>query len=84
MFSLPAFIPVVFEVTVLFAGLASFAAVLVFCRLPRVNPPILDPDLTSHKFALYIPSNDNGYEEGKATEYLKSLGATDVRSFSEF
>ena len=83
-FSLPAFIPIVFEVTVLFAGLMSFGAVLILCRLPRVNPPILDPDLTSHKFALYIPSNDTGYSESKAKEFLSGIGAKDVREFSEF
>ncbi|MCB0393720.1 MAG: DUF3341 domain-containing protein [Bdellovibrionales bacterium] len=84
MFSLPAFIPVTFELTVLLAGLSSFAAVLVFCKLPQINPPILDPDLTSHKFALFIPSVDPQYSEDKCKQFLSSTGAKDVRTYSEF
>lgn len=83
-FSLPAFVPVMFELTVLFAGLATFGAVLFFCKLPKVDPPIIDPDLTSHKFALFIPENDVGYESGKAESFLKSIGANDVRRIAEF
>ncbi len=83
-FSLPAFIPVTFELTVLFAGLSTFGAVLYFCKLPKVDPPIIDPDLTSHKFALFIPANDVGYSSDKAEAFLKSIGANDVRPVAEF
>lgn len=83
-FALPAFIPVTFEVTILLAGLASAAAVLILCRLPRINPPIMDPDLTSHKFAIYIPANDSQFNESRCLEFLKSLGANDVRKYAEF
>ena len=62
-FSLPAFIPVIFECTVLFSALASVAALFYACDLPRVNPPILDKDLTSHKFALYCPVKENSEDE---------------------
>ena len=62
-FSLPAFIPVIFECTVLFSALASVAALFYACDLPRVNPPVLDKDLTSHKFALYCPLDENSEDE---------------------
>ena len=62
-FSLPAFIPVIFECTVLFSALASVAALFYACDLPRVNPPVLDKDLTSHKFALYCPLEGSSEEE---------------------
>ena len=83
-FSLPAFIPIVFEVTVLFAGLASFGAVLVFCRLPQVNPPILDEDFTDHKFALFIPKEDAKFSDVESGRFLESLGATNVRKYERF
>ncbi len=83
-FSLPAFIPVIFELTVLFAGLSTFAAVLFFCRLPKVDPPILDEDLTSHRFGLFIPQGDVGYDAAKAEAHLKSVGAAAVKKVSEF
>ncbi len=79
MFSLPAFIPVIFEMTILFGALVSVAGMLWLCGLPKVDPPVIDPDLTSHKFALFIPENDDGYNEQKASDHLKSLNAKDVR-----
>lgn len=78
MFSLPAFIPVTFELTVLFSALCTIAGMLWLCDLPKVDPPIMHPDLTSHKFALFIPVNDHGYDESKAKEFFKSMGATEI------
>ena len=51
--SLPAFIPVIFELTILFAALSSIAALLYACGIPRKSSP-LDPAVTSHKFAVFI------------------------------
>lgn len=75
-FSLPAFIPVVFECTVLFSALASVAALFYACDLPRMNPPILDKDLTSHKFALYCPTLNNSVDEVK--QVFKKCGVEKV------
>jgi hypothetical protein len=80
MWSLPAFIPVIFELTILFAALSSVAALFLICGLPKVDPPVIDPDLTSHKFALFIPEDDVGYESSKVEAFLKELGADEVRS----
>lgn len=78
-FSLPAFIPVMFELTVLFAALSSVAALFVVTKMPRVNPPVIDPDLSSHKFAIFIPYNDTGYDEARIESMFKELGATEVK-----
>ena len=75
-FSLPAFIPVIFECTVLFAALSSVAALFYACDLPRVDPPLLDKDLTSHKFALYCPKEQNSEEEVK--KIFEQLGVKEV------
>ena len=83
-FSLPAFVPIIFEVTVLLAGLASFGAVLLLCRLPRINPPILNLDLTCHKFALYISENDPSYNSSQAKKHIESLKPTGAEFYKEF
>lgn len=83
-FSLPAFIPVMFELTILIGGLSTVGALFAVCRLPKVDPPIIDKDLTSHKFAIFIPENDVGYDVSRAEGHLKSLGATEVRQVAEF
>lgn len=42
--SLPSYIPIAFETTVLFASLAAFVSVLVFSGLPRLHHPVFDLD----------------------------------------
>lgn len=83
MWSLPAFIPVIFECTILFAALSSVASMIIINGLPKVNPAIIDPDLTSHKFALFVPENDNGYDAAKIEQLFNDLGASEVKA-SEF
>lgn len=78
-FSLPAFIPIMFELTILLAALSSVAALFYACGIPRMDPPSIDPDLTSHKFAVFIPYNDMGYDESKIEKMFKELGATEVK-----
>lgn len=59
LFSLPAFIPIAFEFTILFAALSTVISLFYVCGLPKVNPPVLDSDLTCHKFAIYAPISKN-------------------------
>jgi len=82
-FSLPAFVPVMFELTILFSALASVGALFAVCGLPKVNPPVIDPDLTSHKFAIFIPQSQRGFDLAKLSDVFKQLGATEVK-MSEF
>jgi hypothetical protein len=79
MWSLAAFIPVIFECCILFAALSSVGAMIVLNGLPKVDPPIIDPDLTSHKFALFIPESASGYDAAKLEQLFKSLGAAEVK-----
>ena len=84
MMSLPAFIPIVFELTILFGALTSVGAMFFLNGLPKVDPPIIDPDITSHKFAVFIPETEAGYTPERAENHLKSIGATDIRRVAEF
>lgn len=79
MWSLPAFIPIIFECTILFAALGSVGTLLVTCGLPKVDPPVIDPALTSHKFGLFIPEDDTGFNQAQAEKLLKDLGAVEVK-----
>lgn len=83
-FSAPAFIPITFELTILFAALSSVAAMFILNKMPQVNPPIIDPDLTCCKFALWIPETETGYNAEKVESFLKQLGAEETRRVSEF
>lgn len=77
-FSLPAYIPIIFELTILFGALSSVGALFVLCGLPKVEPPIIDPDLTSHKFALFIPNGVSG-DAAKLEKLFRDLGASEIK-----
>lgn len=80
MWSLAAFIPVIFECTILLAALSSVLAMIITNGLPKIDPPIIDPALTSHKFALFIPFDAKNYDAKKIEDLFKSLGATEVKA----
>ena len=82
-FSLPAYIPVVFELTILLGALCSVGALFVLCGLPAVDPPIIDPDLTSHKFGLFIATGAGGNDSAKLEKLLRDLGANEIK-YTEF
>lgn len=84
MFSLAAFIPILFELTVLFAALCSVGAMFYMCNMPRLSPPVIDKDLTCHKFAIFIPENDVGYNQERIEKLLKELGADEVKKVAEY
>lgn len=83
-FSLPAFIPIIFELTILFAALSSVVALFYHAGMPKIDPPTIDPDLTSHKFAIFVPENDHGYDVVKLEKMFKELGADEVKKVAEY
>ena len=85
LFSLPAFIPVTFELTILLAALSSVGAMFYFNGLPKINPPIIDKDLTSHKFAIWIPDGSSPRQSReKAEKFLKDLGAEEIKRIEQY
>lgn len=82
--SLPAFIPICFELTILFGALSSVAAWAYLCGIPKVDPPIIHPDLTSHRFAVWIPADETGYDEGKLESLFRDLGAAETKRMAEY
>lgn len=82
--SLPAFVPILFELTILFAALSSVAAFAWFCGLPKIDPPVIDPDLTSHKFAVFVSEDDAAYDAAKIEQMLRAAGATEVKKMAEY
>ena len=78
MWSLPAFIPVIFECTILFGALSTVAALFYICRIPYLNPPLIDKDLSSHKFALFFRLSEKKDSTEELSRLLKSLSAEKV------
>lgn len=79
-FSLPAFIPVTFEFTVLIGGLSTVAALFVRARMfPGAEPDLPAAGITHDKFVLAIDKSDTTLDYGKVKIFLQEQGALDVR-----
>jgi len=83
LFSWPAFVPITFELFVLLAAVATFGAMIHFCRLGRWYSPLHDAgvmhEVTSHRFALVLDAADPNFDEGRARRLLEATGAHDIR-----
>ncbi len=84
-FSLPAFIPIVFEVTVLSASIATVLALLfVFFKFPNNSYPLHDTDymkaVSSDKFGLCILADDPKFNISEVEEFLKSLNPIKIEA----
>jgi hypothetical protein len=77
-FSLPAWIPIMFELTVLFAAVGM---VLTFCYLCQLAPFVKKDHFslrsTDDTFVMAIECTDKT-NEAEATNFLQSIGAADV------
>lgn len=80
--SLPAFIPVSFELTILLASFGAFFGMLALNRLPRFsNPMFTNPRFdaaTDDKFFLYIDAADPRYDADGVQGLLGDLGASSI------
>jgi len=87
MFSWPAFVPITFEMFVLFAALATMGSMLWFTKLGRWHSPLHDTgvmhEVTSNRFAVVLEAKDEKYSEEKATQLLTEAGCTDIRPLVE-
>jgi molybdopterin-containing oxidoreductase family membrane subunit len=76
--SIPPFIIIAFELTILFGGLATLLAILVLGRLPRLRPSLTyDPRFTVDRFGVAVACPADKAESVKAL--LSAAGAEEVR-----
>ena len=87
MFSWPAFVPIYFELFVLFAAVAIMASLFVFCGLGRWNSPLHDTgvmkEITADRFAIVLEAADTVYVEAEAKALLEATGCRDIRPLVE-
>jgi len=86
--SIPAWIPIMFELTVLFAGVSTVVALILGNRLPNMTKRAFDPAITRDRYAVMIEAPPEGYKgsdgksfsESDAASFLKNAGAKEVRT----
>ena len=81
-FSLPANIPIFFELTILFSALGAFLGMLAFNLLPEYHHPLFNSDrfrrATQDRFFISIEARDPKFHDGRMQDFLECLGSTHV------
>jgi hypothetical protein len=80
--SLPAFIPVTFECTILLASFGAFLGNLMMNRLPQPYHPVFNvPSFaraSQDRYFLCVKSDDPKFNDAETRAFLESLGAKEV------
>lgn len=75
--SIPPFLIIVFELTILFGGLMTLGGMLLNARLPRVHTvPAYDPRFSEDRFGLWVRCETKDFDA--VTHLLESAGAEEV------
>jgi len=86
-FSLPAFVPPMFELTILFAAFVAVFGMLFLNKLPSPYHPVFNVPrfalASREKFFLLIESTDELYDYDKTREFMGTLGAQEVYDVEE-
>lgn len=82
-FSYPAFIPIIFEVTVLAASIGTVVTMIaLFFKFPNLSHPLHDTDymkkVSSDKYGVCLQADDAKFTEEGAKELLSKLNAKDI------
>jgi len=79
-FSVPTFIPITFEVTVLFAGLSMVAALLVRSKLkPDIRFKPVDERITDDRFVILINAEDEEKTLTRIKLLLSGINTLEIR-----
>ena len=87
MWSLPANIPVAFELTVLFAALSTFGGMMFLNDLPKFYHPTFRSKafkrVTTDRFFLAIEAADPRFDQARTEELLRSMQCTGLQSLED-
>ena len=66
MVSIPAFVPIIFEMTVLFGALATVIGLFVLARIPNLKPAVVyDPEFSAGRYGVYVEASSSRLEEAR-------------------
>lgn len=63
---IPAYVPIAFEMTVLFGALATVIGLFILSRIPDVKPAIVyDPEFSAGRYGVYVETEGSRLEEAR-------------------
>ncbi len=87
LFTIPAFFPILFELTILFSAFTAVIGMLVMNGLPRLHHPIFNWDrfkkVSDDKFFCVVESTDPNFKESAVREFLEEIGGKEITCVHE-
>lgn len=82
LFTIPAFFPIIFELTILFSSFTAIFGMLFLNGLPRWNHPVFNwaafSQFSDDGFFLVIEAIDGKFNEYSSSEFLREVGGKDI------
>jgi len=82
LFTVPAFFPIMFELTILLSAFTAVFGMLILNGLPRLNHQLFNWErfklVTEDKFFVAIEANDPKFSSRSVSDFLESLGGTNI------
>ena len=78
---IPAFVPIMFELSVLFAGVITAIVMLIAAGCFK-KPMIIDPEITSDRFALWISADDEAFHAEEVRQFMETLDPVEIRTIT--
>jgi hypothetical protein len=66
MVSIPAYVIIAFELTILFGAIGTVIGLFVLSRLPSIKPPVVyDPEFSSGRYGVYVEAESARLDEAR-------------------
>lgn len=86
-FTIPAFFPVMFELTVLFSAFATILGCLALMGLPRLNHPLFNSErfagFSDDKFFICVEASDPNFSRETTREFLAEISGMEPEAVEE-
>lgn len=83
-FALEPSIPVIFELTILFAAIGAVAGMFAMNGLPRPYNPLFNSEnfasATDDGFFLHVAASDKHFDQQQTSDFLKKIGALSIET----
>ncbi len=87
LFTIPAFFPVTFELTILFSAFSILTGLFLIIRLPRLHHPLFESELftrfSDDAFVISVEARDPRFAREGTRQFLEGLGAKRVELVEE-
>ena len=86
-FTVPAFFPIMFELTILFSGFTVLFGVLALMKLPRLNHPLFASNqfhrATDDGFFIALEARDSKFSPAGTRSFLEEIGGANIELVEE-